>query len=285
MTYLILSILSSTIILIVFKLFKRFGVNTFQAIVFNYIVAFIVGFSLYGGSWSPAMLETGSWIPFAFIVGVLFISLFLLIGKSAQENGIGVTSVTVKMSLAIPVIFAIILYNEAVYLSKILGIIGALVGVYLITYQKKVDKNKNGNVWFLIILFVGSGLLDTVLNFVEKRALGELSPALFSAIGFGVAGFIGIIVLTAALFLKKQKLSLKNVLGGIILGIPNFYSIYFLIMAIRQPMDDSVTYALNNVGIVLASYIIGIFLFSESTSRIKLIGGAVAILAIFLLTV
>ena len=284
MTYLILSILSSTIILIVFKLFKRFGINTFQAIVFNYIVAFIVGFSLYGRSWSSAMLETGSWIPYVFIVGVLFISLFLLIGKSAQENGIGVTSVTVKMSLAIPVIFAIILYNEAVYLSKILGIIGALIGVYLITYQKKADKKKDGNVWFLIILFIGSGLLDTIINFVEKRALGELSPALFSAIGFGIAGLIGIVILTIAVFLKKQKLSLKNVVGGIILGIPNFYSIYFLIMAIRQPMDDSVTYALNNVGIVLASYIIGIFLFSESTSRIKLIGGAVAVVAIILLT-
>lgn len=286
MIYLFLSIFFSTLILVIFRLFTRFEVNTFQAIVFNYIVAFIVGFGLYGNSWNTELIHQGSWLPFAFIIGVLFITLFLIMGKSAQENGIGITSVTVKMSLAIPVVAAIYIYAEAVYLAKILGVIAALVGVFLITYQKKSEKKaKNGNYWFLIILFLGSGALDTLLNYVEKKALGDLSPALFSAIGFGIAGCIGLLVLTVALILGKQKLKWKNIFAGILLGIPNYFSIYFLIMAIREPMDDSITYALNNVGIVMASFALGIIFFKESVTRLKLVGGIIAIAAILLLMV
>jgi drug/metabolite transporter (DMT)-like permease len=288
MIYLFLSIFFSTIILVIFRMFRRYGVNTFQAIVYNYIIAFVVGFGLYGDEWRSEHLEQGSWIPYAFIIGGLFIGLFLLMGKSSQENGIGITSVTVKMSLAIPVTMAIFLYNENIYLAKIVGIIGALIGVFLITFQRRSQRKKGSpnNVLFLIILFFGSGALDTLLNYVERVASGDLSLALFSAIGFGIAGVIGLMVLVVALVMKKQRFHWKNVFGGIILGVPNFFSIYFLMMAVRYPdLDDSITYALNNVGIVMASFLIGIIAFKESITPLKIVGGIVAIIAIFLLTV
>lgn len=287
MKYLLLSIFFSTFILVIFRMFKRYNVNTFQAIVFNYVIAFGVGFSIYGDEWRPEHLDQGTWIPYAFIIGALFISLFLLMGKSSQENGIGITSVTVKMSLAIPVAMAIFLYNENIYLTKILGIIGALIGVFLITFKRKSERQKKspGNIIYLPILFLGSGLLDTLLNYVERIASGDLSLALFSAIGFGIAGAIGFVVLFGALFTGKQHFAWRNVVGGIVLGIPNFFSIYFLMMAVRYPgLDDSVTYAINNAGIVMASFIVGIIAFKESTTPLKIVGGVVSIIAILLLT-
>jgi drug/metabolite transporter (DMT)-like permease len=284
MTYLILSVLSSTIILIIFKLFRKYDVDTFQAIVFNYLIAFTVGFSLYGGDWSSTLFKSGNWMPFATIIGILFISLFLLMGRSAQDNGIGTTSVAVKMGLVIPVIAAILLYNEALGWMKVLGVIAALSGVVLITYQPQSNRiSKKGNAWMLIILFVGSGLLDTLLNYVEKKALGDLSPALFSAIGFGIAAVIGSAVLIVKLIRKQTTLAFRNIIGGVVLGVPNYFSIYFLIMAIRDEMDDSVTYAVNNVGIVLLSFLLGIFLFRESLTWLKGIGVALAVLAIVML--
>jgi drug/metabolite transporter (DMT)-like permease len=287
MKYLLLSIFFSSLILVVFRMFKRYNVNTFQAIVFNYVIAFTVGFGIYGNEWRAEHLAQGSWIPFAFIIGVLFISLFLLIGKSSQENGIGVTSVTVKMSLAIPVTMAIFLYDEAIYFSKVAGVLAALLGVFLITFKPKSARQAKNvkNLIFLPILFLGSGLLDTLINYVEKRALDDLSPALFSAIGFGIAGLIGLMVLGIALLRGKQIFRWRNVLGGIVLGVPNFFSIYFLIMAVRNPLlDDSITYALNNVGIVMLSFLVGIIVFKEKTTMLKVVGGIVSIAAILLLS-
>lgn len=287
MIYLALSILFSTLILIAFRMFKRFSIDTFQAIVFNYIVAFIVGFSLYGDSWKSDYLSQVTWIPYAVVIGILFISLFLLMGKSTQENGMGVTSVTVKMSLAIPVIMAVVLYDEQIYWAKILGVIGALLGVFLLTYQKSSTNSSTAKakVISLVVLFFGSGLLDTLLNYVEKKVLFDLSPALFSAIGFGIAGCIGLSILLYKVVRRNESIRLKNVLGGIGLGIPNYFSIYFLIMAIRHsPTDDSITYALNNVGIVVASFIVGIFVFKEVLTKRKIIGGIIALFSLILLT-
>lgn len=285
MIYLVLSISFSTLILVIFKYFERFKVDTFQAIVVNYFIAFTVGFLNYGEDWNSKAFEHTSWMPFALVIGILFISLFLLMGKSAQTNGIGTTSVTVKMSLVIPVIAAIYLYQEAVFVSKVLGVILALVGVFLITFKKKDVDKKPSNFVYLIILFLGSGLLDATLNYAEKNVLMDLSPALFSAIGFGIAAVIGTVVAIILVLTNKIKLALRNILGGIVLGIPNFYSIYFLIMAVRAPQDDSITYALNNVGIVLASFVLGIFLFQEKMTLKKGIGLLIATTAIVLLSI
>lgn len=287
MIYLLLSILSSTMILVIFRMFEQYNINVFQSIVYNYITACIVGFLIFGDEWKSSDLTTGTWIPFAFIVGALFIGLFLMMGKSAQENGIGITSVTVKMSLAIPVITAIFLYDEEIFFTKIIGVIAALVGVFLITYQKKINSEKTGksNILFLILLFLGSGLGDSLVNYVEKVAAGELSLAIFSSIVFGVAAIIGIIIMMIRLAKKDIQLQKRAVIGGFLLGIPNFFSIYFLMMAIRfGNLSDSVTYAVNNTGVVIAAFVIGILVFKESTTTLKIVGGVVSIAAILLLT-
>jgi drug/metabolite transporter (DMT)-like permease len=286
MIYLLLSILTSSCILVIFKLFRKYDVDIFQAIVVNYVVAFSVGFLLFGTQWSWEYVNEGSWPGFALVIGILFISLFLLMGKSAQENGIGTTSVAVKMSLAIPVVAAIYIYNEAVTIWKIVGVVFALAGVFMITWQQKHEESaarSSGNMLFLIILFIGSGVLDTLINYVEKRALGDLSLALFTSIGFGVAGILGLTVLLIKRLTGKVQLSSKNVLGGIVLGIPNYFSIFFLLLAIRSPMEDSITYALNNMGIVMLSFLLGILFFQERLSLLKLSGAVVAIIAVVLL--
>ncbi|PWH86430.1 DMT family transporter [Brumimicrobium oceani] len=287
MIYLLLSIASSTLILITFRLFERFNINVFQAIVYNYITGFSVGLFLFGDEWKAGDLSTGFWIPFVFIVGASFIGLFLMMGKSSQENGIGITSVTVKMSLAIPVLAAIFLYQESVYFTKIIGIMAALIGVFLITFQKKIDQEKRGKgkVWFLVLLFLGSGMLDTVVNYVEKVAAGDLSLALFTALGFGVAAILGLLFMFVKVIKRDIQFQKSAILGGFILGIPNFFSMYFLLMAIRfSGLSDSVTYAVNNTGVVIASFIIGILAFKESASTLKIVGGIVSVAAILLLT-
>ncbi len=283
MIYLILSILTSTLILVIFRMFRKYNINTFQAIVVNYAVAFTIGFSLFSNDLKLDDQADHNWIYFTLIVGVLFISLFNLMAKSSQENGIGVTSVVVKMSLAIPVVAAILLYKESYDLLKIIGVVLAILGVILISY-KKSNTEKNKNVIWLFVLFLGSGSLDVLLNYVEKNQLESLSPGLFSGFAFGVAATIGVLVLLVQLLKGKMNFELKNVWAGISLGVPNYFSIYFLIEALRSPLlEDSTTYAFNNVGIVLGSFFLGLLFFKEKLTPLKITGLVAAVVAIFLL--
>jgi drug/metabolite transporter (DMT)-like permease len=281
MIELIGAIVFSSFIFILFKLFPKFGIDTFQAIVFNYFTACICGFGLYGNTWSYKAIENNDWMIWALISGVLFISLFVLMGKSSQLNGVALTSVSVKMSMAVSAIFIGI--GEEFGLIKILGILMAVLGVLLVSFDSS-DSSKTKSIWMLLVLFFGSGLLDYALNFVQKYHLTDLSASLFSAIGFGIAGLFGAILLSQSIIRKQTSVSGKNIVAGICLGIPNYFSIYLLISAYSTTgWTDSTVLAIVNVSIVIISALLGFIAFKELASKQKVIGLLCAISAIILL--
>jgi len=74
-------------------------------------------------------------------------------------------------------------------------------------------------------------------------------------------------------------------LGGFLLGIPNYFSIYFFILALRiDGLDSSSIFIINNVSIVLLSTLLGIVCFKEKISPKNWIGIGIAILSILLIT-
>jgi len=285
MISLALAILFSSCIFVIFKLFDRYKIDVFQAIVFNYFTAFLCGILLYGKEWNPAALNDVTWFYFAIVAAILFISLFILMGLSSQKNGVAITSVAVKMSMAASVFGMIFLYNESVSTLKILGILFAFAGVVLVSWQNKgASENQKKSLWMLFALFFGSGILDLVLNYVQKNELKVLTPSLFSAFGFGMAGIIGLVVFLFQLQQKKARFAFKNILGGIALGIPNYFSIYLLIKSYKDTgWADSTVLAIINVSIVCIAALTGFLIFKEKLNLTKGMGIGASLLAILML--
>ena len=280
MIALALSIFCSTIIFVLFKLYKKFGIDTFQAIVFNYFTAFIIGVALYHNEWNPNALQEQTWMFFSAGTSILFIGLFLLMAFSSQSNGVASTSIAVKMSMAISLIIMIISYGEEVSALKTAAILLAILGVFLVSYSGK-NKTKMASGWMLLVLFIGSGTLDFTLNLVQKHILQSLTASLFSAISLGLAGIIGSVVLIFRIIQNKTQLRAKNLVAGIILGVPNFFSIYLLLLSYKTTgWTDSTVLAITNVSVVLFSAVIGFLIFSEEANKRKIIGLIAAISAI-----
>ena len=281
---LLLTIIVTSLILVQFKLYPKYLINTFQSIVFNYVAAFSCGFLFFGSEWDSNSLEHGSWPYLAIICGVLFMSLFLIMGLSSQKNGVAMTSVAVKMSMALTLVFMIKFYNESLSILKIGGILFAFLGVFLMAYQKKENSSEKSYTWMLVLLFVGSAFLDIVLNYFQKYEVLNISNPLFSAIGFGIAGLIGLLILTLRVLRGYEKVEWKNVIAGVFLGVPNFFSIYFLLDSYKSSgWNDSTVLSIMNVAIVLVSALIGFVAFKENASRQKIIGLIASVLAIGLL--
>jgi len=284
MIYLILSILSSAAIFVLFKIFGQRRIDTFQAIVFNYFAAFTCGFII-----EPIPLQTlehsvSSWLPWAVFLGVLFIVLFNLIAITTQRISVAVATISTKMSIVIPIVAAVFLYNDSMPFLKVLGIILALTGVVMASWTS--EKMRYSSVVFLfpLILFVGSGIIDLTLKYVQHRYLGDESPGQFASILFGTAGIVGSIVLIARYFIKGKGLDFRSMLAGIILGLPNFGSIYFLMKALAIPgFESSEIFPINNMGIVLASAFAAVIFFGEKGTKINRIGVVVSVLAIALI--
>lgn len=283
MIYLILSILISSLLFVIFKLFDKFQVNTFQAIVVNYFVAFICGFFFYGNGVTLVEISQKPWMIGAVCLGILFISIFILMALTAQRNGLSVASVASKMSVVVPVIFAVIVYQEKLNFLKIIGIILALLAVYLTTVKKDGTSFDRKKLLFPALLFIGSGVIDTSIKYIETTYVAEGETPIFSAAIFGCAAIIGIVVVTIR---RDFKITGKTILGGIALGIPNFYSIVFLLKALRpdQLGDSSTVFPINNVAIVMLSTIFGILIFKEKLILKNWIGIGIAIVSIALIS-
>ena len=284
MIYLLLSILSSSIIFVVFNLYKKYGVNTLQAIIVNYFIACAVGFFGFIKSTDITAIPHKDWFPGTLILGVLFIVVFYLAAITTQRSGLSVVSVATKMSVAIPVLFGILYFNESSGIMKSAGIILALVAVYLSSVKNRSGiAIKKENLIFPILVFLGSGIIDTSIKFLEASYVSKTEVALFSSTIFAIAGTIGVMVLIVQGFLGRLRVTKKNLLGGVALGIPNYFSIYFLVLALRsEGMESSTVFTINNVAIVLVSTLLGIVLFKEHLIPKNWIGIFLAILSIIL---
>lgn len=283
--YLVFSILASTLIFIVFKLFQRFKIDTTQAIVVNYFIACIVGLIAYDSPISISEITSSKWFLGAVFLGVLFISIFIVMAITVQKNGVSVASVASKMSVVIPVIFGIYVYNESTGFQKLIGILLALAAVYLASIKAGSKINFKKNLLFPILLFLGSGVIDTSIKYLETTYVPENGIPIFSATIFGCAALIGVLTLIAKQLKGEFKFQPKSLLGGITLGVINYSSIYFLLKALdHETFESSTLFTVNNVGIVMLSTLTGLVLFGEKLSAKNWIGIVLAIVSIILVT-
>lgn len=290
MFYLAGSIILTSYLTLAFKMCERYKVSVFQAIVFNYLTCVITG-SFVNGSFpvNTEVMHT-PWFKWACIMGVLFVSIFNIVGITAQKIGVAVTSVANKLSLIIPVVLSVYLYGESVQGWKLAGVLLALVAVVLTCYQSKEQnaaKNVTHKKWeyaLPFILFIGSGLLDALINHVQKTYVTEENKNAYLISGFLSAAVIGSVALIVQYITGRQKFAVKNLAAGILIGIPNYFSIWFLVRFLKSsPWQSSASIPVNNMGIVLFSSLVAWILFKEKLSKINWGGIVLSLIAIYLI--
>lgn len=288
MIYLIGSIVLTSYLTLSFKACEKYGVNVFQAIVFNYITCVITG-SLVNGAF-PIHMENiqTPWFGWAMIMGVMFVSIFNIVAITAQKNGVAVASVANKLSLIIPVILSVYLYQETVAGWKAVGVGLALVAVVLTCYtnaEKGHTAEKNKWVYLLpLVLFISSGLLDALINHVQLTYVTAENNNDYLVSSFFSAATIGSLLLLIQLIRRKQVFVWKNLLAGILIGIPNYFSIWCLVHFLQEsPWQTSASIPVNNMGIVLFSAVVAWILFKERLTKINWFGILLSLVAIYLI--
>ena len=285
MLLLVLCVIINAFVGVIFKYFQKYDVNVFQAIVVNYFVCGITGAVVYGGNPFSAAMVTETWFPYALVLSATFIGTFVLMALTVQGFGLVVASIFQKMSLLAPTILGILVYSESAGIVKVLGIVVAIVSIFLIT---KSDTNtalpsKHTRWIYPIVVFLGSCLIDTILYYVNVKHIVDSGDIRFVITLFSVAGVIGLAVLVFQLSTKKSVFESKSIIAGIALGIPNFFSIYLLLLVLSNGMDGSVVFPINNVGILTFSAIFGLLFFHEKIGPFKAGGLILAITAIVLI--
>ena len=118
----------------------------------------------------------------------------------------------------------------------------------------------------------------------NKKGLAPNGDIKFLASLFLLAGLIGVGVIVFKYLKTGETLKLRNVIAGVCLGIPNFFSLYLIILSLQAGMAASVVFPVNNVGVLVLAAILGYVLFGERFNTNKYIGFGLAIVAIALIT-
>ena len=282
MVYLLLSVLSSSLIFVIFRWIGIRKIDTFQVIIVNYLTASLFGFFVFGNGLDVQAICQFESLTGVMLLGISFVVVFNLMAVTTQQNGTSTAVVATKMSLVVPVVYAFIVYGDDISYLKIAGVLTAIAGVYLAVMKPSSVEQKS--ILLPILLFISSGFIDIAIKHLSHGITGTKDQDLLIPTIFLFAFITGSIWLVIKSFTSKVRWNLSLLLSGIALGLINFFSIYFLVMALElKTLQSSVIFPLNNISIVLLSTFFGILLFKEKLNNSNKVGILFSVLAILLM--
>lgn len=289
MTYLIFGIISNTLLFLAFRSYTIFKIDNLQAIVVNYYVCVITGLIFIG---EPTILLTvdfgASWSWFALLMGLLLVIGFYAASLTTQLLGISVTSVSSKMSMVFPILFSLIymkIESKSFSVVNYSGMVLAVISIYLSSIRKTSAGDRKGSKLYLLILpfvvFAVGGMIDICINYSNHKLLTGENEKVFPVLLFACAALIG----TFFLIFQKKKFELKNIVGGIYLGIPNYFALFFVLKALTVFQNNgAVFFPIYNVGIILLSSFTAMIIFKEKLSKINFLGLGLSVVSLFFLS-
>lgn len=279
MIYLGLAIISSALVSTVMRFGEGKIKNNMGMFVTNYLVCTILS-RIYMGhqsifTWQEGMTTA---IGLGLISGVLYLASFVLFQQSIRKNGVVLSATFMKLGVLIPTIMAIVIFHERPKILQLLGVALAILAIVIIHFEKE-DVDTGRYMLLLIILLVGSGMTDSMANIYDKMGSSSLKDH-YLLLTFAAAG-------VCALFLwlkERQGLCMWDVMIGISIGIPNYYSARFLLLALHD-IAAVIVYPVYSVVTIVVISVISMILFKERLSRKKMVAIGVIFISLVLLNV
>jgi len=275
-----LCICCSVAVSILLKLARRYQIDIFQAITWNYSMAIVLTWIFL----KPQLTHLHS-SPFYIysILGVLLPSLFVVLANSVTTNGIVRTEIAQRLSLFIPIVSAFMIFGEHLTIMKSIGLIIAFAAVICaipLGKQRSSGQKSSPNGWaYLLTVFLGIGIIDVLFKQMATFKTVSFTTSLFMV--YVVSFILAMFGLIYRFGTKKSKFSWPHILFGWILGVANFGNILFYIKA-QQSLSKhpSLVFSGVDIGVIVLGSAVGLLLFKEKLSVVNKVGIALAIIAI-----
>lgn len=299
MLYLFLAILCSASIALIFKYTENGKTNRYLITSANYFMAFSVSLIMLvsQGVLKDLVIETSfreefkllskghvfsasSSIVWALIIGVMagffFFYSFIYYQKSVKENGVAISGALAKLGILIPMIFSVILWKEIPTKLQWLGIMIALLSIVLLNLSKDSMKGIDFKA-SMLLLFLFGGMAEFSNKIFQKYALSSYKDVFLFTVFF-------VAFLISLYFTKreKKKISIKDILTGFAVGVPNLFSSYFLILSLES-LATSVAFPIYSAGSIVFINLGGYLIFKEKIDAKTSVAIALTLFALILI--
>jgi drug/metabolite transporter (DMT)-like permease len=286
MLYLVLSVVFSVLLLVNFRAHARFQVDTRIAILLNYPVCFLTAY-LHQPSALPLKWPASTDTALMIAMGIGFVITFLLSGFSTQKNGMAPTSLANNISLVIPVLINLFILKTGgeITWSIAAGLVFSFTAIYFCSPKVSATAGVKPVVSLLIAVFIAYGLTNTLFSYLNSTLTAQVGGTL----PFIMMLLIGSMAGSALVLIWKSANGTLNwnrnsVLAAIPLGLPNFFSFYFLLKALDAYQNNAaVVLTMYNLSVILLSAVAAYVFFKERLSQSQWIGLGLGCVGIALL--
>jgi drug/metabolite transporter (DMT)-like permease len=282
MSYLLLAVLCSASIALAFRLSEKRKQERLTLTIGNYMVATLVAgvmliyrnsqtsiFSTYRTELLPVLI-------LGVLTGALFFATFMVYQRSVGSRGAPLAGAFAKMGTLVPMSLSLILWKETLSVFQYIGLGVALMAMLLMSVSlTKLDWRK------IHLLLWGLLLMGGLADFSNKIFQG-LFPLMLKE------WFLWWIFFSALIFSSMTQLLLKKPWRwadwrwGLLIGVPNIFSSFFLIMALTT-LPASITFPLFSTGTLLVIQSVSRWVYKERLSVQDQWGFVLAIVALLLL--
>lgn len=310
MVYLALAVASSAAVSLVMRLGEQHVKNKMAMFMVNYGMCLLLARS-FMGQIRLFTNERGIAVPLGLglLSGILYLVNFILLQKSMEKNGVVLSSTFMKLGVLVPTILAIVAFGELPKVVQVLGVLIAVIAIVIVNFEKEhgikekgfkesaVDEKvlkigvptKNDTVkdyitresskGMLMALLLISGITDSMANIYDKTGQENLKDHyLFYTF------FAALLVAFLLVWKKKEKTTMKDVLFGALLGIPNYFASRFLLLSLEE-IPAVITYPVYSVATIVIITIVSTLAFKEQLSKRKMLAMGLILISLVLLNI
>lgn len=278
MQYLLLAILCSAMISLLMRLSTDKVKGNVSMLAVNYITCIAVASAFTGvNNLFPADAALGNALTIGGIQGALYLLNFVLLQMNVRRSGVVLSSIFMKLGLLVSLAASILIFGETPTGLQIAGFVIAVAAIVLINMDGG-ESEKRGGIWLIVMLITG-GLGDTMSKVFEQTGSPALAPQ-FLLYTFGLA----LILCIALMIAKKQRIGKPELLFGILIGVPNYFSAKFLLRSLEE-LNAVIVYPTFSVGTILAVTLAGVVFFKERLSKRQWIAVAAILAALIMLNI
>ena len=273
MLFLFLALLFSAVLALVLK-YLNTG-SPYGVYFVNYITCALLAFAtlqpktLYSGDATPCWLGA--------ITGLIYLASLAANGYSIHKNGAILSSVFTRLGVLVPILLSVTLFGERPTLLQGLGVVLAVAAAVVMNgLPGKAAAEQRVYLLPLVLTLLLNGTADAMSKVFNQLGRRQ-DDGLFMFYIFLFAGMATLVLLLR----RRCPVTKRDVLFGILAGVPNFLSSRLLLAALGQ-LPAFLVYPSYSVGVILVISVASFFLFRERLNRRQL-GAAGMILAALVL--
>lgn len=257
--FLALSTLSSVAFAAILRVNEARGGNRLALLAANYIVATGSGAVYWGvtGFRPIGNLTLGLGV----CAGVLFVTAAWLMQAAMGRVGIGISVAVMRLAVIVPIVASIAVYAEYPNVFQWTGLALAAGALYLFGVAAGAltqGARQPARNWLLLAaVFAAMGCINLLLKLFAEQCPRADKPGFLTVIFAVAMVFAWTLVRT-----RGGAFSGRDIRLGLLLGVPNFCSTIFFILALAA-IPGIIVFPVNDIGVVVGSVLVGVIAWQE----------------------